>query len=56
MHKQTAGKLSPLIPAAQYVRMSTDNQQYSIANQKAAILKYAEGHGYLVTSTYADIQ
>lgn len=54
MHKQTAGKLSPLIPAAQYVRMSTDNQQYSIANQKAAILKYAEGHGYLVTSTYAD--
>jgi DNA invertase Pin-like site-specific DNA recombinase/DNA-binding winged helix-turn-helix (wHTH) protein len=54
MRKQPATKLSLSVPAAQYVRMSTDNQQYSIANQKAAILKYAEGHGYLLTSTYAD--
>ena len=25
----------PLVPAAQYVRMSTEDQQYSIANQKS---------------------
>ncbi len=43
-----------LIPAAQYVRMSTEDQQYSIANQKAAIQAYAEKHGFVVTSTYSD--
>lgn len=43
-----------LIPAAQYVRMSTEDQQYSIANQKAAIQIYAESHGFIVVSTYAD--
>ena len=42
------------IPAAQYVRMSTEDQQYSIANQQAAIQLYAESHGYVVVSTYAD--
>jgi DNA invertase Pin-like site-specific DNA recombinase len=45
---------SPLVPAAQYVRMSTDLQQYSIENQKAAIARYAEEHGFVVTETYAD--
>lgn len=44
----------PLIPAAQYVRMSTEDQQYSIANQEAAIQTYAKSHGYVVASTYAD--
>jgi len=44
----------PLVPAAQYVRMSTEDQQYSIANQEAAIQKYAKSHGYFVASTYAD--
>ncbi len=44
----------PLVPAAQYVRMSTEQQQYSIANQKAAIQTYANSHGYAVASTYAD--
>ncbi len=44
----------PLVPAAQYVRMSTDDQQYSIANQAAAIQTYAKSHGYFVVSTYAD--
>jgi len=29
------------IPVAQYVRMSTEDQQYSIASQKAAIERYA---------------
>ncbi len=44
----------PLVPAAQYVRMSTKDQQYSIANQEAAIQTYAKNHGYVVVSTYAD--
>jgi DNA invertase Pin-like site-specific DNA recombinase len=43
-----------LVPAAQYVRMSTEHQQYSIANQEAAIRTYAEKHGFLVASTYSD--
>src|SRR3981189_1781011 len=43
-----------LVPAAQYVRMSTEDQQYSIANQEAAIQTYARSHGYVVVSTYAD--
>jgi len=44
----------PLVPAAQYVRMSTEDQQYSIANQEAGIRTYAMSHGYSVVSTYAD--
>ncbi len=44
----------PLVPAAQYVRMSTEDQRYSIANQEAAIQKYATSRGYVVVSTYAD--
>ena len=44
----------PLVPAAQYVRMSTEDQQYSIANQQAAIRTYAKSRGYVVASTYAD--
>src|ERR1700680_1575293 len=42
------------IPAAQYVRMSTELQQYSIENQKAAIQDYAEQHAFVVVKTYAD--
>ena len=44
----------PLVPAAQYVRMSTEDQQFSIANQEAAIQTYAKNHDYVVVSTYAD--
>lgn len=43
-----------LVPSAQYLRMSTDDQQYSIANQEAAIRAYAKTHGYALVSTYAD--
>ncbi len=42
------------ILAAQYVRMSTDLQQYSIENQKAAIQQYALQHGFAVMKTYTD--
>jgi DNA invertase Pin-like site-specific DNA recombinase len=42
------------IPAAQYLRMSTEHQQYSLANQAAAIAVYAEENGFSVTRTYED--
>ena len=40
--------------AAQYVRMSTEHQQYSIPNQIAAISEYAKIHGLEVVRTYSD--
>jgi DNA invertase Pin-like site-specific DNA recombinase len=43
-----------LIPAAQYVRMSDDAQQYSIDNQKEALQEYAANHGFVIVQTYAD--
>src|SRR5258708_37749870 len=43
-----------LVPAAQYLRMSTEHQQYSIENQSTAIRKYAEAHGIAVVQTYSD--
>jgi DNA invertase Pin-like site-specific DNA recombinase len=46
--------LSASLRAAQYVRMSTDHQRYSIDNQKAAIGEYAACHGYEIVATYAD--
>jgi DNA invertase Pin-like site-specific DNA recombinase len=36
------------IPAAQYLRMSTEHQQYSLTNQAAAIAAYAKEHGFSV--------
>jgi DNA invertase Pin-like site-specific DNA recombinase len=42
------------VPAAQYVRMSDETQQYSIENQKAAISEYASQHGFVIVKTYAD--
>lgn len=42
------------IRAAQYVRMSTDKQIYSTANQKAAIAQYASAHNFDIVQTYAD--
>ncbi|MGO9516750.1 MAG: recombinase family protein [Candidatus Korobacteraceae bacterium] len=43
-----------LVRAAQYVRMSTEDQQFSIDNQKAAIQDYADRHRFLIVKTYAD--
>lgn len=42
------------INAAQYLRMSTEHQQYSLLNQSAAMQRYAEEHGFEVTVTYTD--
>lgn len=40
--------------AAQYVRMSTDKQRYSIQNQAVAIAAYAASHNLTIVRTYAD--
>ncbi|MGF6652181.1 hypothetical protein OKW34_002743 [Paraburkholderia youngii] len=40
--------------AAQYVRMSTDFQQYSTENQKRIIAEFAVTQGLTVVSTYED--
>jgi DNA invertase Pin-like site-specific DNA recombinase len=45
---------TPLIPVAQYLRMSTEDQQYSIANQRSRIQEYAEQNGFEIVRTYAD--
>jgi DNA invertase Pin-like site-specific DNA recombinase len=42
------------IPAAEYVRMSTDNQKYSTDNQAKVIRQYAETHNMEIVRTYAD--
>jgi DNA invertase Pin-like site-specific DNA recombinase len=42
------------IHAAEYVRMSTEHQQYSTDNQAAAIRRFAEVHGYEIVRTYQD--
>lgn len=43
-----------LIPAAQYLRMSTEHQQYSLESQSAAIQMYAGSHGFRVVESYSD--
>ena len=43
-----------LTPAAQYLRMSTEHQQYSFANQRDAIEEYARRNSYVVVCSYED--
>ncbi len=40
--------------AAQYVRMSTEHQQYSTENQSDAIREYAQKRGMEIVRTFAD--
>ncbi|RYE95965.1 MAG: recombinase family protein, partial [Oxalobacteraceae bacterium] len=42
------------VRAAEYVRMSTEHQQYSTDNQADAIRRYAEINGYEIVHTYKD--
>ena len=55
---ETEPSLSPppvrRLAAAQYVRMSTDQQQYSTVAQEQAIADYAAAHGIVVVRTYQD--
>lgn len=43
-----------MIRAAQYVRMSTEHQQYSTMNQEDVIREYAEHRGFNIIKTYLD--
>jgi resolvase-like protein len=43
-----------VVPAAQYVRMSTEHQRYSTENQADAIAQYAARQGFEVVWIYAD--
>jgi DNA invertase Pin-like site-specific DNA recombinase len=42
------------IPVAQYLRMSTEHQRYSLECQTAIICSYAKAHGFIVVKTYTD--
>ena len=46
-HRRRSGA----VHVAQYLRMSTDHQRYSIPAQKAAIASYAEARGYSLVAT-----
>jgi DNA invertase Pin-like site-specific DNA recombinase len=43
-----------LVPAAQYLRMSTEHQRYSMENQVRCIQPYAESHGFAIIASYSD--
>jgi DNA invertase Pin-like site-specific DNA recombinase len=45
---------SRAVRAAQYLRMSSENQRYSTENQQNAIAEYAKQHGYAVVASYID--
>jgi DNA invertase Pin-like site-specific DNA recombinase len=47
-------KRNNALRAAQYVRMSTDFQRYSIQNQAAAIAAYAQEKNLAIVRTYVD--
>lgn len=44
----------PTLRAAEYVRMSTEHQQYSTQNQAQTIREYAERRGIEIIKTYSD--
>lgn len=61
--KLTLGKISiwegtmgtrQTIPAAQYLRMSTEQQHYSLENQAICIQRYAASKGFEIVQTYFD--
>jgi DNA invertase Pin-like site-specific DNA recombinase len=48
------GIAASLTPAAQYLRMSTDEQKLSLAYQAKTIHSYARRHGFEISKTYQD--
>jgi DNA invertase Pin-like site-specific DNA recombinase len=42
------------LPVAQYLRMSTEHQKYSLDNQVASNREYAERNGFTVIRSYVD--
>ena len=51
---ESNSSMSKVIRGAQYVRMSTEHQQYSTNNQADKILEYAQTRGIEIVKTYAD--
>ena len=49
-----ASNVDGQIQAAQYLRMSSENQRYSTENQESAIAEYAEQNGYRIVASYTD--
>jgi DNA invertase Pin-like site-specific DNA recombinase len=54
IHKNRLPQAQKMRRAAQYVRMSTDYQRYSIENQAAVIVAYAQLHKLSIVRTYRD--
>jgi DNA invertase Pin-like site-specific DNA recombinase len=54
VHRDRLPQSQKIIRAAQYVRMSTDHQRYSIENQAAVIAAYAQLHKLSIVRTYRD--
>ena len=42
------------VPAAKYLRVSTERQEYSLTCQSERIAKYARENGFEVCQTYCD--
>ncbi len=47
---------APGLPVAQYLRVSTGQQKYSLLNQALTIQAYAQRHGFRVVETYTDVR
>jgi DNA invertase Pin-like site-specific DNA recombinase len=52
--ERCGGETAAPCRAAEYVRMSTEHQQYSTLNQSDKIREYAQRRGILIVRTYAD--
>ena len=48
------GSGASAVPAAQYIRMSTEHQRYSPDSQRAAIAAFAAYRGFQIVQTYQD--
>src|SRR6478736_3889175 len=53
-HRGAAPFMTTAIRVAQYVRMSTEHQQYSTENQADVILEYAAKHHMEIVRTFED--
>jgi DNA invertase Pin-like site-specific DNA recombinase len=52
--RHSTEKVGGIVQAAEYVRMSTDHQQYSTENQHAAIQRFADAHGITIVRSFID--
>jgi DNA invertase Pin-like site-specific DNA recombinase len=52
--RHSANTPGAIVRAAEYVRMSTDHQQYSTENQHDAIQRFADVRGITIVRTFAD--